>query len=68
MGEGLTNADVISTARPMSATAIETQDAGVSASPRAVNKLSSQAWSTNDCFLDMSYQELLLLLILLVIR
>jgi len=55
MGEGLTNADATSTARPMSATAIETQDAGVNASHQAVNKLSSQAWSTNDCFLDMSY-------------
>jgi len=55
MGEGLTNADATSTARPMSATAIETQDAGVNASHQAVNKLSSQAWSTNDCFLGMSY-------------
>jgi len=57
MGEGLTNADATSTARPMSATAIETQDAGVSASHRAVNKLSSQAWSTNDVPIAMEQRR-----------
>jgi hypothetical protein len=55
MGEGLTNADAISTVKRVSAIAIEIKAAGVNVSHQVVNKLSSQAWSTNDCFLDMSY-------------
>jgi len=42
MGEGLTNADVILTAKPMSATVIETPAAGVS-----VNPLAAANFSTN---------------------
>jgi len=41
MGEDLTNVDVILTARPMSATATETQDAGVNVSPIVVTNFST---------------------------
>jgi len=51
MGEGLTNADATSTARPMSATAIETQVVGVSASHRAAANFSINCYHSWDNFL-----------------